>query len=588
MKERKYDEALLTHQDLMRRALDVYGGNTEPYNMYLINYEVVLKGSGQIEKAEALSDSIALVLEEMNVFDDDYFNFLYNRSVLLYEKGLCSEAKKIALSVLNEYEAKYSIYHPSYLRTKLHYGECLHSCGEREQGFEVQLSACETILDNSEQVFGTLTEMEKSQYIEEQQRAIKRVYAQFYGTKHVIKDQVSRLSNISLRLKSLVLNHSLLTLRRIEKSNGELQNKLKNLKNYRSAYAKVIYLSQEDRLKRGLSPSSLLAKIRFLEKELVQLSGVNISTSDFEWQDIKKQLGPREAAIEILHSPADDRVTAESTYEAIIIRQNSEQPIFVSIGEDNLMDSKYYVGFTKAVGYKIQEGLSYDRYWKPLDDYLLGISKVYYTGEGIYHKLSISALYDKAAAQFLGDRLDIVNVSSLMNARQFSDAKLKHGVFKKNTTLELFGNPDFYNGAVKGVNTYTIDHHVTRSKIEIRAEWGDLPGAEKEVLDIKALCDQFGFSANIYLNDQATEERVKAVRRPGILHIATHGFYEYNDDTVSSNNSVHSYIHPMLSSAVLLKSGGVSYGLRKKHSLSNAEDGILCAFEVQDLDLSET
>jgi CHAT domain-containing protein len=379
-----------------------------------------------------------------------------------------------------------------------------------------------------------------------------------------------------------VLNHTITALRKIESSRPKLKNKLADLKDLRSLYAKCIYLSVEERESRGLDPSKLLATIRLKEKMLLQLSDMHVSSSTFDWKMVQNQLGDNQAAIQVLHAPADDRIKAISTYEAIIIRKDLKQPIIARIGEDDLMDTKFYVAFMKAIGYKIQEGKSYERYWKPFDEHLDGVERVFFCGEGIYHKLSVGALFDGSAKRYLGDRLDIVNVSSL------TQSSFKDSYASKKGDVVFFGNPEFYDGAVREGETYTIDHHVTRSKVKIREEWGDLPGAEEEVIEINELCKANGYNSTFHLGVSASEEKVKALNNPNILHLATHGFYEYNQDTVSSMNSVHSFIHPMLNSALLLSGGGVSYGLRKKHSLSIGEDGVLSAFETQNLILNKT
>lgn len=59
-----------------------------------------------------------------------------------------------------------------------------------------------------------------------------------------------------------------------------------------------------------------------------------------------------------------------------------------------------------------------------------------------------------------------------------------------------------------------------RSELTQRA-WGPLPGSRKEAHAIQRLFPQ----AQLYLGAEATQQRLRSVSSPGVLHIATHGFF---------------------------------------------------------------
>jgi CHAT domain-containing protein len=75
-----------------------------------------------------------------------------------------------------------------------------------------------------------------------------------------------------------------------------------------------------------------------------------------------------------------------------------------------------------------------------------------------------------------------------------------------------------------------------------------------------------------YMGANALEENVKALKKPTILHIATHGFFV--EDTASS-------ISPMIRSGIILA------GVRNAEN-KNKDDGILTAYEASNLDLEGT
>jgi CHAT domain-containing protein len=76
----------------------------------------------------------------------------------------------------------------------------------------------------------------------------------------------------------------------------------------------------------------------------------------------------------------------------------------------------------------------------------------------------------------------------------------------------------------------------------------------------------------------ATEENIKKVHNPKILHLSTHGFF-------IDSNEKNEKINPMLRSGLLLT--GVSDYTRAEIK-PDTEDGILTALEAANLDLDET
>nr|MDJ0600384.1 tetratricopeptide repeat protein [Crocosphaera sp.] len=100
-----------------------------------------------------------------------------------------------------------------------------------------------------------------------------------------------------------------------------------------------------------------------------------------------------------------------------------------------------------------------------------------------------------------------------------------------------------------------------------------LDGTEEEGKQVKQLFPQ----ATIVTGSQATENVLKQVKRPEILHIATHGFF---CPTNNNDQSPQSYENP------LLKSGLVLAGVKVNESAG--DDGVLTALETTALNLVGT
>ncbi len=94
-----------------------------------------------------------------------------------------------------------------------------------------------------------------------------------------------------------------------------------------------------------------------------------------------------------------------------------------------------------------------------------------------------------------------------------------------------------------------------------------LPGTEQEAKAIKNLLPQ----ATVLTGSQATENAVKQVKKPNILHIATHGFFKPESNVLEN---------PLLRSGLVL--AGVTIGQ------SAGDDGVLTALETTNLNLVGT
>jgi len=93
------------------------------------------------------------------------------------------------------------------------------------------------------------------------------------------------------------------------------------------------------------------------------------------------------------------------------------------------------------------------------------------------------------------------------------------------------------------------------------------------------------------MNKDASEEKIKSMRSPDILHIATHGFFvpEKDDGSpfVYSKDMALAFDNPLTRSGLLL--AGVEKNMHRNVGDDEAaEDGILTALEVMNLNLDHT
>ncbi|HSU28423.1 MAG TPA: CHAT domain-containing protein, partial [Chitinophagaceae bacterium] len=297
-----------------------------------------------------------------------------------------------------------------------------------------------------------------------------------------------------------------------------------------------------------------------------------------DWKKIRDQLKEGEAAVEMVRFNWRDQLYYSDTayYAAYIITRSSTSPDVVYLTDDATeLDDKYYKTYKTNISLKKDDLVSYDHFWKPIQSRLQGIRKIYFSPDGIYHLLNVSTLKDPGTGKWLLDELQIqytVSVSD-MGGQVKEDQKIGNAV--------LIGRPLYKTGIV---NTNVPVESATRSFVRNfkDREVPDLPGTETEIVAIKNELEADKVAVRSYLKEKATEDEIYKLHSPGILHIATHGYW-----SPAGENATEGYrlFNAMVNSGLLL-AGVVDF--YNKPDLPDTYDGILTAYEAQNLDLQNT
>jgi len=136
----------------------------------------------------------------------------------------------------------------------------------------------------------------------------------------------------------------------------------------------------------------------------------------------------------------------------------------------------------------------------------------------------------------------------------------------------------------------TADTRADRRSTDLRQlQFGPLPGTATEVAAIQPLLP----NATVLTEGAATENVLKTVQAPRILHIATHGFFLDNADRIVSPAQVEEGVLSATAATTgvpienpLLRSGLALAGFNPRES--GAEDGVFTALEASNLNLFGT
>jgi CHAT domain-containing protein len=115
----------------------------------------------------------------------------------------------------------------------------------------------------------------------------------------------------------------------------------------------------------------------------------------------------------------------------------------------------------------------------------------------------------------------------------------------------------------------------------------ELVGTKTEVENIENMLQKAKIVTQSYTEGQASEEMVKKLDSPYILHIATHGFFMKDvENNYSFDTSIMNIDNKKLVENPLLRSGLLF--ANAKEALKEGGDGVLTAYEAMNLNLDNT
>ncbi|MEO7983485.1 MAG: CHAT domain-containing protein, partial [Bacteroidota bacterium] len=275
-----------------------------------------------------------------------------------------------------------------------------------------------------------------------------------------------------------------------------------------------------------------------------------------DWKTVRDQLKEGEAAVEMTRFQWRDQVYYSDTnyYAAYIITKNSQYPEVVYLPDAAAdLDNKYYKIYKSNIKLKSDDKESYNHYWKPISEQISAlpdgknIKKIFFSPDGIYHLINIATLKNQATGQFLLDEMDVhYTISGVDINTATADKEIR--------TAALFGRPSYKTGIISSV---PVADAKTRSLVRNFKDNNipDLPGTEEEILAIKKEMDLTKIGVTAYIKEEATEDKVYKLHNPGILHIATHGYWSPAGDNATDG---YRTFNAMVNSGLLM-TGVVNY-----------------------------
>ena len=372
---------------------------------------------------------------------------------------------------------------------------------------------------------------------------------------------------------------------------------------------------------------SLEAKANELEKELVRtVAGFGDAIRQVNWQEVKTELQEGETAVEFIHYQYYTPDPTDSTlYAALVLRPEDESPHFIPLFEEKqlqeLLDEDIIdkeIDYDRLYGNGEFRNKLYQLIWEPIGSLLSETKTIYASPSGLLHRINLGALV-MDTPQTLSDRYQLITLNStrqlvighesvvsgqqpLVNSRQPAGltATIYGGIHYEmdSTAIEQAVKRETI---VASTNHQLPFSYLERSVPERGQDWNDLKGTDLEADEIAAIVRNKQGIAQVFKGYQATEESFKMIGQetpsPRILHLATHGYF-YPDpsqqtgagtglDWIDSTPAFKISDHPMIRSGLIMAGGNHAWETGKPLR-SDMEDGILTAYEVSQVNLSNT
>ncbi|MBK7344856.1 MAG: CHAT domain-containing protein [Saprospiraceae bacterium] len=637
----KFEESeQLIHENLLFLEQKV-GKENEAYIREQINLSNLYTKTGESEKALTLLDAARITIEETtDQLNFDYAIVLNRLGKLYFNKGQMESVESLYMSSSALMESVFGIENNYYVASLFDLAVFYASTNKEELAFPLfeKISKLNQALISN--ALFHLSEDELSKYIQ-----IFTIYS------HAILHCTEKARHTDLEMSEICFDNSLFIHGLLLKSLNHIRNLastdstsaglFKQLKIYERQLAKAYVtplLSQSEGLvesseekDRDLRSSherniaELKEKANIVEKELARtVYGYAETIRQVKWQEVQKALNSNEAAIEFVNFQINFPHSSDSMmYAALLLTSKSPQPVFIPLFEErdvqNSISRKgsgdqqefaaqlYTRGLVPHGVVNNQEGL-FDLLWKPLDSLLTGIKKIYYSPAGILNKINFDAIPGRFDSRddvlTLSEKYELVRLGSTRSVvipdatsiNPSNEIVLYGGIhYEIDTILHTWAD----SMTIEPVYTSSGFTYALRSVSDKGSDWNYLPGTAREIAEIARIGESVHFPVSVYQGSIATEETVKEIGRekasPRILHFATHGFFFPDPEKASTSRiglgdteTVFKLSdNPMIRSGLILAGGNYAWQNGKPVS-PEKEDGILTAYEISQMNLSNT
>lgn len=582
--QNRYDEAEEIYLEAIRIKKNRLGTNHPDYAVMLRNLASLYQLKGDYTRVEEnLNKAIEIYRNKFGEQHHVYAAAIYDLGRFYQFRGDINNARPLISQAIQIQKSKLGDHHPSLTESMEAMAVLEWQEGKLNEAARSYINVLDEYLYQINTYFPSMSNNDKSRFWEKIHPKFMRFYSFALDAGKENPEIRGNVYNYHIATKALLLNATNKVKNKILNSGDEKLIKKYNewidLKEY---LARLYTMSKEELAADKINLDSLEAETNLKEKELSRASELfetGYKMQSISYTDISEKLDEREACIEILRFPKYNFLVPDTLvyYSALIIGHDRNRlPELVVFENGNQLESFYAKKYRTAMQRGFEGEAFYEVYWKPLENETSGKTMLYVSVDGIYNQVNINTL-QMASGKFVIENKDIYYVT---NTKDVIGVKNRiSGSVSADKGAVLLGDPD-----------YDKDFDWQQMK---QMTLPELPGTKVEVEKIESQLVNKAWKVKVYLQEDASEENLKSVKSPYLLHIATHGFFL--EDLKPGRQEKIFGIEPMKASEnPLLRSGLMFTGadntvqnINVRESRST-DDGILNAYEAMILDLDHT
>lgn len=583
-----YKEALEKNLEANTIYKNVVGEMHQGYGNSMNNLSLCYLQLNEYKKAEECKlKALDIIEKTVGKNHYRYSSYLISTCGLYRKTNQLAKAEVNLREALSLVERNFGKKHELYAHAQLLLAELYSTSGKFEQATPLYFECLDYYSQQLNSYFDAMNEEDQASYLSFivpvfESYNIFLLNYKLSSPNNNLNEHIKRTLRYQLIVKSLLTNKSAKVKRDIfasgDKDLIDLYEKWVNLKNNLINNYKSAEPAKDN--------NELVLKAAEMEKALknkIKNFG-NSGSADFE--SIKSNLQEGDAAVEIFKTNEWINDTVNKVkYGALIVKKTSSEPELVIFKDGNVMDGKAFEGYSKCIDEQLNDSLSFAYYFKVLETNLKDVKRLYVSADGVFQKVNLAGLQNPSTKKFVQENYELFftpNIAAISNAKTISKPT--------NQTAVLFGYPDYdydFKKSKQNINKQNTDLVAKRFGLTNLAK---LPGTKTEVEEISRELKGKNWKPEVYMDEFASEENLRKINSPRILHIATHGFYlkdiETDDKTFLGFESAALRENSFLRSGVILAGAGPS---TTDSTYTNSEnDGIVTAFETSFLNLTNT
>ncbi len=613
-----YKKAELLHIEAKNIREKLFGIEHPSYASSLNNLAILYEHMGQYNRAEPLLVESKDIREKLFGSESPYYGMSLNNLACLYmNMNDFEKAEPLFIEVLSLYEKTLGVNHPYYSFGLYNLGQLYTEIGNFSKAELFFTKALNLKYIHISRALQHLSQHELQRYLLTFGIDGDNIISSVFQSNKT-SNFVQLCFDMTLFFKGFLLN-AINNNENLILANNEVNLKYQLLK----AYGRQLSAEYSKPILERKGVTDLEEKSNLIEKELAQkITGYGKNKIQVKWIEVQQKLDSLEAAIEFVHFNYYNKGNTDSIiYVALILLPNDSTPHFLPLFEERELNQLISISQSKRMDYvaevyhspndrgtlpqDVQTKSLYELIWKPIEPYLKGVNKIYFSPSGLLHRINQNAIAINDQS-FLSDKYDLVQLGS---TRQL--------VTNEGNAKSIIINACIYGGINFEMDSTAVKathHEIDTNGIALRSElsfsytdstlrggsWNYLNGSEQEANEINKIIHKAGIKSSLFKGNDATEEAFKKLgdyktESPQVIHISTHGYF-FPDPKISRQSSVLSLQeepvfkiseHPMLRSGLIM--AGANHAWKTGKPITpEAEDGILTAYEISQLNLRIT